>query len=108
MKSESDIDLTFLLTIGVLSLLLLVELIVGVQAVFYNSVGREVQRKDIDQPWWELKNLVDEQKADMHAYHWVDQKKGIVAVPIDEAIDLFVRKQAAQAASAPADHDTGT
>ena len=89
---QPDINVWKLVTIGLVSGILLLEILVGVEAVFYNTLKGELQRKDISQPSWELNNLLLDQEEQLHAYRWVDKDKKVVAIPIDEAIDLFVQQ----------------
>jgi hypothetical protein len=89
---QPDINVGKLLTIGLVSAILLVEIIVGVEALLHRSLQEELQRKVISQPSWELTDLLVKQEEELNAYRWVDRKKRIVAVPIDEAIDMFVKQ----------------
>jgi hypothetical protein len=44
------------------------------------------------EPRVELKDLRTDEDTMLHTYGWVDQSKGIVRVPIDQAIDMVVQK----------------
>jgi hypothetical protein len=90
MKPDEDINIPQLITIGVVSAILLVEVVVGVQALFYSVQETEIAAKQTSQPAWELADLRLEQETELNAYRWVDQEKGLVAIPIDRAIDLYV------------------
>ena len=43
-------------------------------------------------PRVELKQLHDDEDAILNSYGWVDPKKGIVRIPIDQAIDIVAQK----------------
>jgi len=43
-----------------------------------------------------LQALRAKQDAQLHAYGWVDQKNGIVQLPIDRAMELVVQQSAAK------------
>ena len=42
-------------------------------------------------PAWELRDLRQGEKDKLNSYGWVDQKAGIVRIPIDRAMDLLVK-----------------
>lgn len=37
-------------------------------------------------------NMRDEANSELHHYHWIDQQHGIVAIPIDRAMDLITQR----------------
>lgn len=59
-----------------------------------------------ERPWEELPNLRAQEDKQLNGYTWKDQKAGIVAIPINKAMDLisqrgFPTAPAANAAPAP-------
>lgn len=44
------------------------------------------------QPKIELKDLHADEDAILHSYAWIDPNKGIVRIPIDQAIDMVAKK----------------
>jgi hypothetical protein len=40
----------------------------------------------------DLHDLREETSAVLHSYRWVDQKNGIVGIPIEEAIKIVAQK----------------
>lgn len=88
-----DINFTKLAVIGLVSGLLILELVVGLQAVFYNIKKAEIQQKDISQPNWELEDMVLTQQTTLNSYRWVNRADNRVAIPIDEAITRFVQHE---------------
>jgi len=57
----------------------------------------------------QLNGIRSEEESTLNSYGWVDQKAGVVRIPIDRAMDLIaekglpVRSQGAASASSPAD-----
>jgi hypothetical protein len=80
--------------IGVVGALVLVVIVIALQALYYRAEQAEVVRKVYQAAPEEWSRLRAEQEARLHAYRWVDKQKGVVAVPIDRAIELLVRGEA--------------
>jgi hypothetical protein len=57
-------------------------------------------------PALDLKDLLQDENAKLNSYAWVDQKAGIVRIPIDRAMDLLV-KNGLPARSGPPAKPTG-
>jgi hypothetical protein len=55
-------------------------------------------------PAGDLATLREEQQRHLESYGWVDEKAGVVHIPVDEAMKLFVERTAA---GAPNPQDTG-
>lgn len=64
--------------------------IILLQVMFYRIEAQQRYEKDISQPPAELTALVQRQQARLAEYRWVDEKKGIAAIPIDRAMELVV------------------
>jgi hypothetical protein len=93
MAIEQQPNTPLLITIGAVSGVLLLVLIIGVQAWFLGEVERETRMKYEDDPKalpQPVTNLKIEQQTKINQYRWVDQPKGVVAIPIDEAMKLIV------------------
>lgn len=98
---RNDINVSSIVVIGIVAVILLIVIVVATQAFFYNTQDREVFRKDVSQPSWQLSHLLLQQRAELGGYKMVDRDKGIVCIPIDVAMRRFVQKQATQPASQP-------
>jgi len=48
-------------------------------------------------PFQDLRALREEERQVLHGYGWVDQAGGVVHIPIEDAMALFLRRQAASA-----------
>lgn len=80
--------------IGVVGAVLVVTIVVWLQAVFYRVEEAETRRKLYGQAPERLARLRAEQQGELHSYGWVDEKAGVVRVPIDRAMDLVVSESA--------------
>jgi len=90
MAIEQQPNTPLLITIGAVSGFLLLVLIIGVQAWFLREVQRETHIKYEDVPPQPVTNLKIEQMTKINQPRWVDQSKGRVAIPIDEAMKMIV------------------
>lgn len=79
---------------GVVSAVLLFALVVMLQAVFYWAEKAETRRKLVAVAPEELAGLRAAQQEQLHTYRWVDEKAGVVAIPIERAMSLIVDEQA--------------
>ncbi len=95
MAGYEDVKTPAVALVGLLAVVVLFALVILLQVVYYWAAARQVQRKEIDAPQLALREAVAAQQAKLAEYRWVDQKKGIVAVPIGRAMDLVVRDLAA-------------
>lgn len=76
--------------VGIIGSILLLAIIVFAQALFYNAQRFEESRKALPGAPPELTDLQARQLGEINAYHYVNKAAGIVAVPIDRAIELYV------------------
>lgn len=86
---EPNTPLTAL--VGIVFAIVLFVTVVLLQAYFYRAERDENVRKVAAAPPEELSQLRAQQLEALHAYRWVDEKSGVVAIPIDRAIALVVR-----------------
>jgi hypothetical protein len=89
MATGDDVNTPVIALVGFISAILFFAIIVLLEVVFYWAEG-EQHAKDLNQPPQELATLVHNQQARLAEYRWVDQKKGVVAIPIDRAMELVV------------------
>jgi hypothetical protein len=88
-------------TIGLLigvGAIVVIAAVIGLQALFLRSEEGELVRKVEAQEPAELARLQAGQAEKLTAYRWVDARKGIVAIPIERAMEVAV----AEARRAPA------
>jgi hypothetical protein len=93
MATRQEANAPLLAVIGIVAILLLIVIIIGVQAWFMAEQKADIERKFSDaQPTW-LVDLKTEQTQRLETARWVDQSKGIVQIPIEEAMQLIVKDQ---------------
>ncbi len=73
---------------GAIGTVLLVMVVVLLQAFFYRAEQSENERKALVTSPAELRKLQAAQQEQLAAYRWVDREKGIVAIPIGDAMRL--------------------
>ena len=86
---EPNTPLTAL--VGVVFAIVLFALVVSLQALFYRQEADENARKVVAVAPEELSRLRAQQLETLHAYRYVDSRAGVVAIPIDRAMELVVR-----------------
>jgi hypothetical protein len=92
MAQYNDVKTSKIALVGVLGSIIVVILVVLLQVIYYHAVAVQFQEKDVDVPLVELQRTVSAQQAKLLQYHWVDQGKGVVAIPIDRAMEIVVRE----------------
>ncbi len=97
MATGDDVNTPVIALVGFISALLFFMIIVLLEVVFYWTEARERYEKDFSQPPQELAALVQNQQARLAEYRWIDEKKGLVAIPIDRAMEMVVADLSAPA-----------
>ena len=93
MAKYDDINTQLVAAVGLVSVLAVVGSIVGIQALYNNFELSEQDRKVVAIEAIDAKNLLAEQEAKLNRAGWIDREKGIVAIPIDRAMELVVRER---------------
>ena len=75
---------------GLLSVILTLDVVVGLQALYYWQLDRMETSEDLYQPPAKLKSLLNAQRTQLTDYRMVDAKQEIVAIPIGRAMELVV------------------
>jgi hypothetical protein len=73
--------------------------IFALQAYYYRAEDDENARKVVAVAPEELAQARAQQAEQIHAYRWIDRSKGVVGIPVEEAMDLVVREGAGPLAS---------
>jgi hypothetical protein len=81
--------------VGVVFAVLLVVCVVLLQAYFNAAERDEVQRKVVAVAPEELAQARAEQLGVLNAYRWIDEKTGVVGIPVERAMELVVAERAA-------------
>ena len=77
-------------TIGAVSVLLTIATVIAVLALYWNQVRVEQDRKVVQASVVTSESRIAEQEAKLARYGWRDKSKGIVIIPIEEAMQLVV------------------
>lgn len=70
--------------------ILTVALVLFLEVLYYDSEEAQLQDKVYSQPVEALVRVRTQQEEELHSYRWVDREKGVVAIPIERAIQLVV------------------
>ena len=76
--------------VGLLSLIVTTDVIVGLGALYYWQLDRVEASDDLYQRPAKIEALVTAQRGQLADYRIVDAKKGVVAIPIGRAMDLTI------------------
>jgi hypothetical protein len=90
MAPRDDVNTPAIAMVGLISALVFFASIILLEVMFYDMEAQQRYEKDVSQPFLELTTLVERQQAKLAEYRWVDEKKGVVAIPIDRAMELVV------------------
>jgi hypothetical protein len=84
------ISLGKLFSVGLLSVVLTIDAVVGLQALYYWQLDRLETSDDLYRPPAKLETLLAAQRKRLTEYRTVDAKRKIAAIPIDRAMKLVV------------------
>jgi hypothetical protein len=87
--------------VGLSFAVLFVVVVLGLQAYFarVQDEEREAKRQGVGSA--ELAGVEEAQLQRIGEYRWVDRDSGVVAIPIERAMELVVAEQAASAGARP-------
>jgi hypothetical protein len=89
---ERDPKSSTTLIVGAVGVILLAVVIILLQVLFYRTTEAERWRKVVSQQPEELRQVQAEQLDQLNSYRWIDEQNGVVAIPIDRAMELVVRE----------------
>lgn len=96
MKTPEDArgepNAAMILVVGLVGFILVFAIVVGLQAVYYQAEDDQNATKVISQAPEELSRLRSQQQEQLNTYRWIDQKTGVVGIPIDRAMEIIVRE----------------
>ncbi len=92
MAQYDDVKTSKIALVGFLGSIIVVIVVFALQVIYYHAVAVQFQEKDIDTPFVELQRATSAQQAKLVQYHWVDQAKGVAAIPIERAMEIVVRE----------------
>jgi hypothetical protein len=88
--AEFGIQIGKLFFVGLLSVILTFDIVVGLQALYYWQLNRTETAESLYRRPAKLNALTDAQKKRLTEYRMLDAKNEIVAIPIDRAMRLVV------------------
>jgi|YNPBryunderm2012_1023409.scaffolds.fasta_scaffold27514_2 flagellar biosynthesis/type III secretory pathway M-ring protein FliF/YscJ len=89
---ETDPNAPLTALIGVVAAVLLFVIIVALQALFYRQEALERARKVESVRSEELANNIATQQERLHGYRLLDPNSGAVAIPIERARELVLKR----------------
>ena len=92
MAEKENLDIPMVLTVGIVSVVLTVASVIGVQALYYSYQNQEVDRKVTSLPTSSANSKLAEQDAKLARYAWADREKGKVVIPIERAMTLTAKE----------------
>jgi hypothetical protein len=92
MAQYDDVKTSKIALVGFLSTIIIVIIVFVLQVIYYHAVAVQFQEKDVETPLVEVQTATSTQQAKLLQYHWIDQAKGVVAIPIDRAMEIVVRE----------------
>ena len=93
MAEQQKVNTPLIVTIGLVSATIVLVIIIGLQAWFYEAYGEEVARKADRNANWQLADLRLEQREKISTYKLIDAKSGTVQIPIDRAIGIWLERK---------------
>lgn len=91
------IDTPKIVVVGFISAIMTFVAILAAQAVFFATDSVEAQRKITGETPSVLADGLTQQQNRLAGYGWVDPAKGVVNIPISEAMRLVVEEQSKKA-----------
>jgi hypothetical protein len=102
-EHEGDPNASMVFTVGIVGAILLLALLIFGVVLFQNAQVLQTEEKIFAGKPIELAEQQTLQLAAINQYRYISERDGIVAIPIDQAIDLFVaRVQADPQQASPA------
>lgn len=92
MAMKNDVDVPLVITIGAVSVILLVVIIIGTQAWFMSEEREERAALWEEAPNVAVINLLNRQRERINSYRWEDRQKQTVAIPVSEAMRIMAEK----------------
>ena len=90
-QPDTDTKPGSIVAVGVIGSILLVVVVVALEALFGHVAQAEARRKVIDVGNNELRGYRADQLAKLNGYRVVDPAQGVVAIPIERAMELTAR-----------------
>jgi hypothetical protein len=92
-RETSDPNAPVTLVVAMVGAILLVVTVVLLQAYFFRAESEENQRKVVAVVPEELAQARADQIGLLHSYRWIDEKQGVVGIPVERAMELVAAEQ---------------
>lgn len=89
---DDGLNTPMIAVVGAIIVIFVFAMVIGIQAMFFKVRDDENYNKYVSQPPQEFSSLAVEQQELLNSYHWIDQKQGVVGIPIDLAMQLVVKE----------------
>jgi hypothetical protein len=96
-----DVKTSTIALAGLIGAIVVFALILLLMVIYYRVDNQQTQIKQINERPEEWANLKTAQEGKLESYRWVDQKREIVAIPIDLAKQLVTAEVAASGRPKP-------
>ncbi len=100
-KWHDDPNTQMTIVVGAIGVFIVFLIIVGLQAFFYHTQKSQTREKSYGYAFDKLRNAQSQQEQQLHAYRWINQAQGVVAIPIEQAMQLTIRDLQEAAATQP-------
>jgi len=100
-RGKDDPDAPMTAIIGAIGFFALFLIVVALQALFYHVEKSQMERKKSIRVQLLLRTAQSEQQQQLYTYRWVSQPQGVVAIPIDRAMQLTAAQLRQQASTQP-------
>lgn len=89
---EDDPNSLMTVVVGVISCVLLLAILFGLEAVFYGLQQREFRDKVVNRKPVELQQVRAEGEQAIRDYRWIDREQGVIGIPIERATELLIEE----------------
>jgi hypothetical protein len=88
--ADYEIQIGRIIFVGLLGVILTIDAVMGLQALYYWQLNSTETAEDLYQPPAKLTPLLTAQRTRLADYRMVDPTRGIVSIPIGRAMELVV------------------
>jgi hypothetical protein len=92
MQRHDDLNVPMMAYWGVLSCIITVVLILGIQVMYYRAANAQQQQKVISVVYTDSESVIAAQESQLARYGWLNREAGVVAIPIERAMELMVQE----------------
>lgn len=82
-----------IVVIGFVSAIVTFAVIVGAQAMFFAANKAEIAKKEVQVADEIVPDAITQQQNKLSTYGWVDSQKGVVSIPVADAMRLIVEEE---------------